>query len=239
MKTVAVTALMVASALCASAQFGRLLKKDKPAGGSDPAVVLTQGQTLLGYVTIASDQGVKAVEAIAGVFPPEKVEKVRELAAKYNEMKAKRGDGNIDAESFQLVSQVAAEMAKLDAEWQAHVKERSQAVRKADARLALVLLADAQAALKAQDTAKALQSAAQDLKTDPTQISKANRMLAMSNTLLAVSKEVPGQTSSYKTVRGTAKRIADAEKVQLASDPSPDKVKDSTTLTSSVKELDS
>ena len=64
-----------------------------------------------------------------------------------------------------------------------------------------------------------------------------NRMLSMATVLATVGKEAPQQASSYKTVRGTAKRIADAEKVQLASDPSPDKVKDKVALETSTKEL--
>ena len=64
-----------------------------------------------------------------------------------------------------MASQIAAEMAQLDSEWQTHLKEKSAAVKKADARLALVILADGLAATKAPETAKAMQSAAQDLKS--------------------------------------------------------------------------
>jgi len=205
--------------------------------GTDVSAVMNQGQTLLTYVTIATDNGIKAVEALASVFPQEKVQKVADLAAKYNELKAKRGDQNIDAESIQVASEVAAEMAKLDSEWQNHLKEKSAAVKNADARLALVILADGVAATKAPDTAKALQNSAQDLKNDPTQLQKAKRLLAMATVLLAVGKNAPQQVNSFRTVRGITKRIADAEKVQLATDPSPDKVKDNVTLDTATKEL--
>lgn len=230
--------ILCLGAVCASAQLGGLLKKvNGNKSGTDVTAVMAQGQDLLAYVTIATDNGIKAVEALASVFPPEKVQKVADLAAKYNELKAKRSDQNIDSESIQVASQIAAEMAQLDSEWQAHVKEKCAAVKKADARLALVILADGLAATKAPETAKAMQKAAEDLKSDPTQISKMNRMLAMAAVLATVGKEAPKQATSYKTVRGITKRIADAEKVQLASDPSPDKVKDKMALDTSTKEL--
>jgi hypothetical protein len=129
-------------------------------------------------------------------------------------------------------------MAQLDSDWQAYLKEKSATVKKADARLALAILADGLAATKAPDTAKALQSAAQGLKGDPTQVSKMNRMLSMATLLVTVGKEAPQQVTSFRTVRGITKRIAEAEHVQLASDPSPDKVKDSVALETSTKELE-
>jgi hypothetical protein len=232
-KTIRITLLLCLGAVCASAQFGGLLKKS-PGNktGTDATAVLGQGQDLLAYVTLATDNGMEAVDAVASVFPPEKVQKIKDLAVKYNELKAKRGDQNIDAESIQVASQIAAEMALLDSEWQAHVKEKSAAVKKADAHLALVILVDALAATKTPETAKALQSAAQDLKSDPTQVSKMNRLLSMAAVLVTVGKEAPQQVNSFRTVRGITKRIAEAEKIQLAADPSPDSVKDKAAYTS-------
>lgn len=223
--------------VCAPAQLGAF-KKFIPGGkGGDVTAVTKPGQDMLSYVTIATDNGVKAVEALASAFPPDKVQKVADLAAKYNELKAKRNDQNIDSESLEVSSQIAAEMAKLDSEWQTHLKEKSDAVRKADARLALVILADGLAATKASETAKALESAAQNLMSDPTQVSAMKRMLSIAAVLATVGKEAPQQVNSYTTVRRTAKRIADAEKIQLAPDPSPDKVKDTVALNTSTKEL--
>ena len=222
--------------VCASAQLGGL--KNLVGGkGADVTAVTKQGQDMLSYVTIANDNGVKAVEALASIFPPDKVQKVAELAAKYNELKTKRGDQNIDSESIQVSSAIAAEMAKLDSEWQTHVKEKSAAVNKADARLALVILADGLAVTKAPETAKALQGAAQSLKSNPTQVSAMNRLVSMAVVLATVGKEAPQQVNSYTTVRGTVKRIADAEKIQLAPDPSPDKVKDTVSLETATKAL--
>lgn len=224
--------------VCATAQLGGLTKRITGGkGSSDVSAMMTQGQDMLSYVTIANDNGVKAVEALASVFPPDKLQKVADLAAKYNELKAKRSDQNIDAESIHLSSEIASEMAKLDSDWQTHLTEKSAAVKKADARLALAILADGLAATKAPDTVKALQGAAQDLKSDPTQVSAINRMLSMATVLAIVGKEAPQQVKSYTTVRAIAKRIAEAEKVQLAPDPSPDKVKDTVSLETATKEL--
>ena len=187
MKTGRIVFMLYFGAVCASAQLGGLLKKNTAAkGGADTAAVLTQGQDLLSYVTIATDNGMEAVAVLTSVFPPEKVQKIKDLAVKYNELKAKRGDQNIDAESLQVASQIAGETAQLDSAWQAYLKEKSGTVKIADARLALVVLADALAGTKVPDTAKALQSAAQDLKSDPTQISKINRMLSIAAVLVIV-----------------------------------------------------
>ena len=86
-----IASILCLGAICASAQLGGLLKKvTGNKTGTDVTAVMAQGQDLLMYVTIATDNGIKAVEAIASVFPPEKVQKVADLAAKYNELKAKR-----------------------------------------------------------------------------------------------------------------------------------------------------
>jgi hypothetical protein len=238
MKTGRIALMLCLGAVCASAQFGGFGKKKDAKGGPDAVAVMTQGQDLLSYVTIATDNGVIAVETLLSVFPPEKVQKVADLAAKYNELKkTKRTDQNIDAESVQLASQIATEMAQLDSEWQIHLKEKSAAVKKVDARLALVILADSLAATKAPETARAMQSAAQDLKSDPTKTSTMRRMLAIAEVLVIVGKETPQQVSSFKTVRGMTKKIGAAEKIQIAADPSPDKVKDKTTYESSDKAI--
>ena len=233
MKIGRIALILCFGAVCASAQLGGLLKKVSGSKtGTDATAVLAQGQDLLAYVTLATDNGIEAVGTLTNVFPPEKVQKIKDLAVKYNELKAKRGDQNIDAESIQVASEIAAETAKLDSEWQTYLKEKSSVVKKADARLALVVLADALAGTKAPETAKALQSAAQDLKSDPTQVSKMNRLLSIATMLATVGKEAPQQVNSFTTVRGITKRIAEAEKIQLAPNPSPDSVKDKTSFAS-------
>ena len=238
MKTRRIVLILCFGAICASAQLGGLLKKAPGSKtGTDATAVLAQGQDLLAYVTLATDEGIEAVGALTSVFPPEKVQKLKDLAVKYNELKSQRGDQNIDAESIQVASQIAVETAQLDSEWHTYLKEKSAAVKKADARLALVILADALAGTKAPETAKALQSAAQDLKSDPTQVSKMNRLLSIASVLVTVGKEAPQQVNSFRTVRGITKRIAEAEKIQLAPDPSPDSVKDKAAFTSTEKAI--
>src|ERR1035437_4395136 len=100
MKTLSIGLLLSLGAISAYGQLGGRLKKNSSAKGGDVTAVMTQGQDLLTYVTIATDSGVKAVEAIVSVFPPAKVEKLKVLAAKYNELKGKRTDQNIDSESY-------------------------------------------------------------------------------------------------------------------------------------------
>jgi hypothetical protein len=43
--------------------------------------------------------------------------------------------------------------------------------------------------------------------------------------------------NSFRSVRGITKRIAEAEKIQLAADPSPDSVKDKTAYTGKCSEI--
>jgi hypothetical protein len=229
--------LLCLGTVCGSAQFGGLVKKLTSKTGPDVGLVMTRGQDLIGYVTIATDNGIEAVEVLTTMFPPDKVQKVADLAVKYNELRAKRGDHDIDAESIQIASQIAAEMALLDSEWKTHLKEKSAAVKKADSRLALVILADGLAATQAPEAAKAMQSAIQDLRSDPTQVAKIDQMLSMATLLATVGTEAPRQATSFRTVRRITKGIAEAEKVQLGSDPSPDQVRDKVALKTSTKEL--
>lgn len=231
--------VVLLAAGCAPAQLGRFTRGAKSPAGADPAAALAQGQAMVTYVTIASDLGVQAVEKVASVFPPEKTANLLLLAAKYNELKSKRSDNNIDAESIKVGSDIAREVEKLEADWQCHLKEKSGAVRSADARLALALLADGQAAAQAPLAARALQTAVQDIKGNPAQAAKATRLISMANVLMVVASELPGQINSFRRVRAINRRIAEAEKFQLPPDPPADKVRDSAALTSSEKELDS
>jgi hypothetical protein len=64
-----------------------------------------------------------------------------------------------------------------------------------------------------------------------------NHMLSIASVLVTVGKEAPQQVNSFRTVRGITKRIAEAEKIQLAPDPSPDCVKDKTVFASKSNEI--
>lgn len=222
----------------ANAQFGFGKKKEGDKAKVDVGQVLNQGNDLIGYITIATDQGMKAVETITDMFPADKVANLKKMAAQYNELKAKRKDGNLDAEQFDLASNTAAEASKLDAEWQSYQKDKAQGVGKADSRLGLMLLADAQAGTKVPTTLEALQGALTSIERNPLQMGKAGHLKKQIAVLTAVSKNLPSQVTSYKTVRKLTKSIADAEKVKLPADPSPDQVKDRAVLESSAKAID-
>jgi hypothetical protein len=62
-------------------------------------------------------------------------------------------------------------------------------------------------------------------------------LLSMAGVLATVGKEAPQQVNSFSTVRGITKRIAEAEKIQLAADPSPNSVKDKDSLTTKTTPL--
>lgn len=234
--------LIVASTLAPlSAQgLGGFLKK--PAASSGPKVdvgsALLAGASMIGFVTIATDQGMKAVETMLEVFPPEKVEKVKLLNLQYKELSAKRKDGNIDAEQLKVASNAGEEMAAIQGDWKAYKKEKAKVVTKANARLGLMLGADAVAASTAPTTLASLKAAGESLASNPLQAGKAAQISAQVAILSAVVAQIPQQTKSFTTVRGIITNIAKAEKLTLAPDLPADKVKDQASLSSSAKELD-
>src|SRR5260370_21651760 len=247
MKTVVfVTTSILITTISANAQgFGGLTGKARSLTGKnggdsaagDTAAVLSRGNALLGYVTAATDQGIIAVEKLIAIYPPEKVQAISEAAAKYNEISSKTPDQNLDAEAIKVASQVAEEAAKLEGDWKGYEKEDALAVRQANARLGLVLLADAQAGTQVPDMLKALQNTTHALQSDPMQAAKPNIALSMVSVLTAVAKEFPQQTRSFSTVRSLTKKIAEAENFQLAKDPTPDQVLDKTSLSAASKVL--
>jgi hypothetical protein len=247
MKTASVVLILFClGTVCASAQLGGFkklggLKKlvgGEGGEGGDVTAAITQSQDMLTYMTIATDNSVKAAEALASVFPPDVVQGIRDQAEKFHELRANEKTHDLDSQHFQLVKNIADETQKLDAQWQTHLKEKSAAIKEADARLALVILADGLAATKAPEVATALRSAVESLKSDPTQALAMKRMLSMAAVMAIIVKEAPQQVKSFTTVRGIVKRIAEAEKVQLNPDPSPEMVKDAVSMANSVKAID-
>lgn len=238
----------IALALIACASFlpaqglGGLLKKPAAPAASaskvDVGAALASGAEMIGFVTVATDQGMKAVDNLLEVFPAEKVAKVKKLSAQYAELSKKRKEGNIDAEQLKVASAAGDEMAALQGDWQSYKKEKSSAVAKANGRLGLMLGADAIAASAAPKTLASLQEASKSLASDPLQAGKAAQVTAQISVLSAVVQQIPQQTKSFTTVRGIITNIAKAEKVSLAADLSPDKIKDNASLTASAKELD-
>jgi len=237
------TLLLLACAAVLPAQgFGGLLKKpEAPAASAskvDVGAALASGAEMIGFVTVATDQGMKAVNTMLEVFPAEKVAKVKELSAKYTELNAKRKDGNIDAEQLKLASAAGDEMAALKNDWKSYKKEKAGVVAKANTRLGLMLGADAIAASAAPKTLAALQEASKSLASNPLQAGKAAQVTAQISLLSAVVQQIPQQTKSFTAVRSIVGDIAKAEKVSLAADLAPEKIKDKALLSASAKELD-
>jgi hypothetical protein len=244
MKLTATIFLLAATAAAPmSAQgLGGFLKKPAAPSTSAPKVdvgnALLAGASMISFVTIATDQGMKAVETMLEVFPPEKVEKVKLLNLQYKELAAKRKDGNIDAEQLKVASSAGNEMAAIQGDWKSYKKEKAQVVTKANSRLGLMLGADAVAASAAPTTLASLQAAGQSLASNPLQAGKAAQITAQVAVLSAVVAQIPQQTKSFSTVRSIITNIAKAEKLTLAPDVAPEKVKDQASLSDSAKEIE-
>ncbi len=137
-----------------------------------------------------------------------------------------------------MASAAQAETAKLEGDWKSYQKDKSKAVSKAHAQLGLMTLADGAALKVAPDTLKGLQANLDSLKTNPMQAGTAAKLGAQVAILTAVTQQVPAQIQSATTVRSISKKIADAEKIKLAADLDPAKVKDSQALATTIKEIE-
>lgn len=202
---------------------------------------LRQSQDLLAMITLATDLGVDAAQNLAAVYPPEKVEQIRVLSARYNELKAKRGSGDVDAEQLKLASDITAETAKLDLEsnWTRDQKRNAGEVRKAHAKLGVMLIADGLAAIQIPPTVDALKNAITQATKNPLSgMAKAAQIQKQITVLIAVPGAAASQVQSAKVVRRTCARIAEAEKFSLGADPSADSIKNVAELKAKVTDLD-
>lgn len=227
-------------ATSAHAQFGlSKLPLGKKGGAGDPTQTFTQCNGLVKYVTVATDQGVQAMDELAKAFPHEKVADFAELSKRYHELQTNRKEGNIDAQGVQLASQMGAEWDKIASDWQSYNKESAQSVRNADHRLALMALADGVAGTKVPETMKSLQSSIESLSHDPLQIGKLGELKAYAQMFTVIGQELPKQIKSANNVRSIAKQIATAENLTLLPDPPASSVSDVATITSNAQDLPS
>ena len=183
-------------------------------GGGDVDAVLTSGTKIIVFTTIATDLAVSSALQMLEAFPPEQVEAIKNTFVKYNELKAKRGaEGQLDSDSATLASDGFKEMEKLKvADYQ---KGKSQVVRSAYTKMGLAMAADALAATQLPTFVKSGSSAISSLASNPLQITKLGRLKVVVATVTVLAKAVPSQINSIKTVREMAKKIAEAEGVQL------------------------
>jgi hypothetical protein len=185
-------------------------------------------------ITIATDQGMKAMDIMATVFPPEIISQFEETSKKYHELQSHRQDGNIDADQVQVASDAFAEFAKLDVDWQSYRKEKAEVVPQADHRLALMLLADGLAATTIPSTVQSLQAEVTSISSNLFQLNRAMQLKTTIQLLVVVGKQMPNQVESFKTVRGIAKKIAAAENMTLPPDPPADSLKDTATASKDI-----
>jgi hypothetical protein len=228
----------------AAAQIGGFLKSatsESKGSAVDFDKVVAQGQDLLVMITLATDLGVEAAEHLADVYPPEKVEQIRLLSAQYNELKTKRGSGNVDAEELKLASEIFAETAKLEREnnWKKDRKDNAREVRKAYGKLGVMLIVDAVAGTQIPPTVDALKNAVSEIAKHPLSgVSKAAQIRKQIAVLIAVPGAAVSQVQSAKSVRRICTQIAKAEKFSLGADPPADSIKNVTDVKNSTRNLD-
>jgi hypothetical protein len=235
----------LASGLTLSGQGGFLGKTGKTLEDglgsktpSTPPALATSGD-FVRRLTLATDQGMRALDELAAVFPPEKVAAFRQLSSQYQEAAKTRKDSNIDAASLTLAGDAADEMAKLEGEWQSYRKEGAQGVRRAHARIGLMLIVDGSAGAQAPKFASDLRT---ELQRSGTKMLKnaalRDQMLARIRFLDTVGEQAPRQTRAFTTVRRIARNIAEAERFKLADDPAPDSVTTTPQLTLAFTKID-
>lgn len=229
----------------ASADIGAFLKKGASSESKGSPVdldkTLRQGQDLLAMITLATDLGVDAAQHLAAVYPPEKVEQIRVLSARYNELKAKRGSGDVDAEQLKVASDITAETAKLELEsnWNGDQKKTAREVRKAYTRLGVMLIADGLAAIQIPPTVDALKNAINQVTKNPLSgVAKAGQIQKQITVLIAVPGAAASQVQSARSIRRTCTRIAEAEKFSLGADPSADSIKNVAEVRATVSDID-
>lgn len=209
-------ALTLASGTLLQAQFGGLLKKEaKPAASAvDADAVLANGTKLIVFSTLATDLAVDSATKMLEAFPAAKVASIKNKFAKYNELKAKRASKDqMDADSCTLATDAFDEMAKLDVA--GYEKAKAKVVVPAYGKLGLAVGADGLAAAQLPDFVKSAQGTASSLASNPMQASKAAKLQAQIVIANALVTNTPKQITAMKTVRGIAKKIADAEKFKL------------------------
>lgn len=232
--------LALSAAAPAAAQLGGLLGKKSAGPAVDVDAAIGAGSELLAYVTLANDLGMQGADLLLEMYPDEKVGEIRKLSAQYRELRAKRKDGNLDAEQLKLSQDATARVAEAlkGDEWKSYRREKAGNVRKAYGALGLMLVADAQAGARLQPTLDNLKAAAEAVKGNPAKAAQLGVIKGQIDGLTSIVPSLPKQIESATTVRSICSKVAEAEKVQLPSEVSADKVKDKATLTAVATELE-
>ena len=205
-----------------------------------PSAAPVAGQTvaLVKLITVATDQGMVAMDILARVFPPEKVAAYEAISKKYHDSTTSRKNGDIDSEQYGMANDAAAEIAKLSVEWSSYRKDQTKFVPMADHRLAYMLLADGLALTQVPGALTSVENDVKSMMSNPLQIGKAKQLQVTVMLFTNVGKQMPRQVESFKTVRGIVKNIATAEHMTLAPDPAPGTLKDPVSAVAAInKEL--
>lgn len=216
----------------AYAQFGLkalgLCKSDEAASG--PAQSAANGDQLIKLVTAASDQGMLALDELASAFPPDRVARFESISEQYHQAQKERTNNNINAEQIQQYTNALQEMSGLEADWKLYKKDRTAAVRQADRRLGIMLIADSLAATKVPAAVQSLQTSAMSIAHNPLKMSQIKQIKNEIQLFTIIGQQIPMQKSAVTNVRMITKNIANAEKMTLPADPAPEKVGDAVSV---------
>ncbi len=202
-----------------------------------PQQSMEASNQMLHLIWIATNLGMQAMNTIAEVFPPEKIAAFKLASEKYHTAQAGNTDHNMDALSFKAASDASAEFAKLDVDWKCYDKEKARVVPLADRKLAMMLGVDAMAGTKLPALIQGFTATISGMEQNPMQVMGARKLMSTVGVVTQVGKEMPGQVSSFKTVRGIVKKIAEAENMTLAPDPSAASLKDPVVATATATAL--
>ncbi|NWJ41882.1 MAG: hypothetical protein HXX12_13040 [Geothrix sp.] len=200
----------------------------------DPDTLMAEGGRIILFSTTATLLAMSAAEQMCDAFPPEQVKAIKEKFSKFNELNAKRKEGDaLDATQNTLVSETFLEMEKLDPK--GYQKDKAKVVRPAYAKLGLAVAADLAAATQVPGFIKNGQATVSSLSSNPFQITKLKKITGILGTLGVIAKTTPDQIKAFQTVRSMAKTIAEAENFKLGEPAVP--ITDMASLTSAAKSV--
>jgi len=220
MKKLVIAGLIIAglAAMPAQAQFGGLGGLLGGGGGGNVDAVVASGLKISICATAASDLAVNAAYQMLDAFPDDKVAEIRGKFEKYNELKAKRGDGGqLDADQANLASDGMNELDKLDTG--TYRKDKAKVVGPVYAKTGLALGIDALAATQVPTFLKSAAGTLSSMKSNPMQLTKIGKLTAVIGTCRVLATAVPDQVKALKIIRGMAQKIADAEHIALKDAP--------------------
>jgi hypothetical protein len=200
----------------------------------DPDALMAEGGRIILFSTTATLLAMSAAEQMCEAFPKEKVELIKANFAKFNELNAKRKEGEaLDATQNTLVSETFLMVQKLDPK--SYQKDKAKVVRPAYAKLGLAVAADLAAASQVPGFLKNGQATISSLSSNPFQLMKLKKITGVIGTLGVIAKTTPDQIRAFQTVRTIAKTIAEAENFQLGEAAAP--ITDMASLTTAAKSV--